>query len=1021
MWYPKERKAWALLGLLGAASVLAAQPVSAAVLDVCPTCTHTTLDSAFTAAQADDVIILDGPDLDSDPPVTYTLTTDLVIDTAKDGLQIRGKTAARPDKIIVEGTGAGPVITVEQGFTFKAIGFTITGGSTGILAMKDSDVDIRRCLIETISGIGVDCTDPKEVYIAGSVIKGCTSDAVRLDLGGELNMTQCTLINNTGLGVNSIAGVATVASCLIYDSGAGLDGTGTSLKVGGNWVTDAGGVALPMPTGVTDAYAITDLLDPVVTFESDSAANPFPGDIDNLFSLPLTGQPAATLSDVPVLSRDFSNVSRNSANPRPGADENGIAVTTAAWIECEIVQRGAVRNWVGEGPLTIYLVTENQSLVNSLLWISNITRSGIALDIAAPANRLGGFPVQTPSAVDSNYGFVDYVISRADFVAGFPNIANVDTTDYEISIQPNGVPLSDTDVLDQLEAVGSQAEVGRVFGLDTKPPTVRIVTALADQFLTTPNDGSNIDGGPAGWGAGLLLGNVGANGGVLSGATGDPQVFFDGVTSYPGPTVAPLSFGVHVIFDDLGSGFATTGLPSGATANLAADKAQLLYREYADVPGMAWWTPNTESDPELIAINNNPTLSVTYSNATGTTLDATWSFANAVYGPNQWHALANIRVTDLAGNELTLDPSNRTIVPLRPFHLWWLPVALAEFRDGPSGGSDTNPVFTWGLARNNGQEPQDPNPCPPSVQYYVLKLRTAADGPGLPWIDISGQWSDWQNPANRTISLDSIFTGTATLRDVILAAGGQPDRQYVMLLRGYDEAGNLQTFPDGSAIPAAFGPLAAIPPLAWNSWTDPGVSEAAALDTKVQSTYWYNADSDRFVDAGERTFGAASRIPLPGLPPEVACAVRVEAGFKFTMQAADSVSTNVDVYFELYEDGRLAASGIVDPTAYGPDEFSLVIPQDLFGVPALATALNQAFLNESPCSGTIDRLGDEGEPGSESTFRKRDVKYQLICATRLEVTPMNFVFDPTPATVEFTVTVDRTLKEDQPVKRFTKE
>jgi len=69
----------------------------------------------------------------------------------------------------------------------------------------------------------------------------------------------------------------------------------------------------------------------------------------------------------------------------------------------------------------------------------------------------------------------------------------------------------------------------------------------------------------------------------------------------------------------------------------------------------------------------------------------------------------------------------------------------------------------------------------------------------------------------------------------------------------------------------------------------------------------------------------------------------------------------------------------------------------------------------------VDRLGDDGESGSESPFRKRDVKYQLVCRTVIEVTPGNFVYDPTPATVEFTVTVDRALKDDQPVKTFTKE
>ena len=326
MWYPMEYKAWALRGVLAATGLLSALPASAAVLDVCATCTHTTLDSAFAAAAAGDTIILDGPTHSVDPaavPVDYTLTTDLLINAGKSGVEIRGKTASRPDKIRVIGTGAGPVITVEQGFSFEALGFTITGGTTGILAMQDSNVEIRRCLIDSISGIGVDCSNPEEVYIAGSVITGSGSDAVRLSLGGELNMTQCTLLSNTGLGVNVVAGVATVASCLIHDSGAGLAGTVTSLTVGGNWVTDAAGAVLPMPAGVTDLYAIPDVLDPLVTFEQDPLANPYPGDIEPTFILPPTGQDVATLSDVRFQARDFANVPRNSTDPRPGADENG--------------------------------------------------------------------------------------------------------------------------------------------------------------------------------------------------------------------------------------------------------------------------------------------------------------------------------------------------------------------------------------------------------------------------------------------------------------------------------------------------------------------------------------------------------------------------------------------------------------------------------------------------------------------------------------------------------------------------
>ena len=84
---------------------------------------------------------------------------------------------------------------------------------------------------------------------------------------------------------------------------------------------------------MTDAHALTDVLDPLVTFEQDPLANPFPGDIEVTFALPRTGQDAATLSDVPFLAKDFRNTPRDRTDPRPGADENNLALSNPAWIE----------------------------------------------------------------------------------------------------------------------------------------------------------------------------------------------------------------------------------------------------------------------------------------------------------------------------------------------------------------------------------------------------------------------------------------------------------------------------------------------------------------------------------------------------------------------------------------------------------------------------------------------------------------------------------------------------------------
>lgn len=1055
MWYVRR-----CIEVVPVLAVLAMAGVAhAATLDVCPTCTHTTLDSAFAAAAAGDTIVLDGPDNDITlPPTVYTLTTDLVIDDTKAGLQIRGDSKARPDQIQVVGTGAGPVITVEQDQSLELRGFTVMGGTTGILAMKNSDLDIRRCLIDGVAGIGLDCVEPKKVYMAGSVITNCAGDAVKLDMGGEINIIQCTFLSNTGLGVNAVAGMANVVATMIHDCGLGMaDPMGTALSVAGNYVTDAAGTVIVNPGGAVDLYPFTTPLDTATAF---ATTDNFPGEFDDAYpDFPFSGETAADLfMAVPVefYARDFSNLPRETVNVAIGADERVAAAIVAAWLECYIIQNGRVRNWVSEGPATIDLSTEDIDLTGALLWIGNPTQTvpSIGIEVAVPANRVGGLPITVESTVDTTFGYVNYTFDLATMALAFPNIIGVNgvnTTDYELYIQPatvlnlnDGAGL-DPDVLDVVDAAGSQAEIGRIFGFDTIPPrVVNVVPGLADQYLAPPDDGGLIDPRPAylsvGWGLsafGNVVGNVGANAGWLNGLTGDPQVFLDGNGGAAG-------IRIHVEFEDDESGFLPGGLPVTALISNPTLKAELLYDDFADTPGMAWWTRDAASDPELIDgffPNPPPNLEVEYAVGGGpggnNFMDAYWRFTGAAHdGVTQWHAKANIRVMDLAGNEATLDPSMQRFVPLKPLHLWWFPEAIAKFRSGPSSGAVTaNPVFSWGLERKaNGVDPKDPEPCFPTVRFYLWKLRDImVDGgaPGdPPWIDVSGGWSVWMNPSNRTITLDTFVNATTQLRSVIDTESiGVPNRRFLMALQGYDEAGNLQPAPGG-----AIGDLpdvSAIAPLAYATWINPGASVALALDTKVQANFWYNyafipPGPNRLMDPGERSFGAATRIPLPDANGDC---LRVEGGFTITMEVPDSVTAanNPRVYFELYEDGRFAVSGLIDPTSV-PGGHTFVIPQDLLDPAPVGLTFPPGttldFLNPSWCdlSGTLhDRLGDDGPAGLESPYRQRDVKYQLLLATRITDPGTGFVYDQTPATVEFTVTVDRGLKDDQPIKTFTKE
>ncbi len=230
--------------------------------------------------------------------------------------------------------------------------------------------------------------------------------------------------------------------------------------------------------------------------------------------------------------------------------------------------------------------------------------------------------------------------------------------------------------------------------------------------------------------------------------------------------------------------------------------------------------------------------------------------------------------------------------------------------------------------------------------------------------------------------------------------------------------------------------MAGLPPfLGADTWVNEGL--AISLDTRVTTVLWHNQfPYTRRPDQGERSFGASTQIPLP---PADTCE-RVEAGFTITMELPDSVSTSAaGAYFELFEDGRVVATGFIEGAANSSD-LELVIPGDLlfpgaspYNIVGLSHPdpavgfldfLNYAHRGLVPifdCQGDgtedQDRLGDEGDPDPESGFRQRNVKYQLLVATQLA----SGEIDPTPATVDFTVTVDRALKEEQPNKSFSKE
>ncbi len=1048
-------KAGVWTGVLLAALVFMAAPTQAVVLEVCATCTYTDVESAFAAATGDDTIILDGP-------ATYTLAAGLVVDAARDGLTIRGTSQVNPDTIEVAFAG-GPVITVDTGVEFNAEGFTIADGSTGVLVMADASFTMERCLVKDISGIGVDCVDVNQVRLESSIITNCGAEATKLDIGGSLDIIQCTLLSNGSFGVNAVAGLAQVEATVIHDSDDGtngLSGTATTLAIDGDWVTDAAGNPLAAPAGVTDANPISVVLDPATDFEPAG----FPGEF--VPGQQQTTGAAATLV-TPSPARDFTDLARDPGDLTVGADEvAAYGGGTPGWKECYVYQLNEYRAYVGEGVITVEVITDGVSLAGAVMFIEMV-------GTPVTSEFLGPYLI-TVSGIDSNYGYLDIPIDLDEFMTAFPSGGGVPAnyqTDYLLYLDTSGGVAPNVPTLHGTPTGGVSETVpfggSRTFGLDTFPPT--IVTdfdLLADQYLAPAADGEGLDGpAPSGaavfpataWGAGALLGDVGASAGHLNGTAGDPNIFFSALSG-------GLSYTVRVTFQDTGSGFETNNMPiTRSTTGPAND--DVLYREFENYPGLAWWGNNASENSEFSAVGVG--LDVTYTNPTGTELVVDWAFSGLTFNTTrplqQWHTVANIRVTDRAGNEATLDPSGDAYIALKPLHMWWFPAyefgagsppltpgALARIKSGPSGRETTEPRFTWGIERSGGgQTPADPLPCPPAGRWRIYRAQT----PGVaatPWIDVTSDaatggaygsadgWSNWLNPLrDATISLSTYFNDTATLRDLINNAGGAGD-EFLLAVYGYDEAGNVQQFVPGPGNLASVDDLydfATGVEVAYNRWINPGVSASLGLDTRVEPLFWHNntaGGANNTVDGDERIFGAVSRIPLP----EEFCQ-RVEGRFTISLGLPSGDAGNLpQVWFELLEDGRQVAQGITAPNA-SATEHVLTIPEDLFSLPSTPVA----FLNlgQADCYGGAgpeqDRLGDDGDPDAEPGFRRRDVKYVLRVSAGVHVVddfgnptfdglgdPI-YAFDQTPATVEFTVTAGDggSKAPEQAIKIFKRE
>lgn len=553
--------------------------------------------------------------------------------------------------------------------------------------------------------------------------------------------------------------------------------------------------------------------------------------------------------------------------------------------------------------------------------------------------------------------------------------------------------------------------------------------------------------------------------GVMTGLGVGPQVFFN--TSMNPDVPDPLSFGIVIPFvdvppvDSAGNVYSTVERAGFWSKTLAPVTAAGVWH----YPDSAGYYPEESTEDEVLgqyaglpyppgtglwgrepggnAPDFGPIVGAEFpSYDNGMRAQAQWTLADVPWlGGRSWHLPTFFEMSDLAGN---------TVVT-KDFSFWWQYDPVAVFTSGPEGTLTNDPVFSWALLRTAQETPSNAAPCEPIAQFRLWR----ADNPDFPaataWTALTG-WSPWI----RTATIDryapvSLGTSNVTTVDDILRNSALSGDLLMITVAGADEAGNVQ------AIDVASGDTlsnrAALGGIDSRTWYVP--DSVLRLDTAVQARFWYNSRVTGDIlrlDPGERNFGSSTRIPI--VPPE-RCDVRIEAEFTFTMEHAGELAGLIGpgVVWEFYEDNRLVAEGYSQSASAG-SVVRLRIPNDILvasAQPGQTRAIPPndpqdyvimytpgiAFLNRSPgrCECVQDRLGDDGGvygvdndgcPGdNDGRFRRRDVTYLLSARTAYFDTSgaaFTMVYaDPTPASVQFTVFVPGELRDEQPIKVYTRE
>ncbi len=344
-----------------------------------------------------------------------------------------------------------------------------------------------------------------------------------------------------------------------------------------------------------------------------------------------------------------------------------------------------------------------------------------------------------------------------------------------------------------------------------------------------------------------------------------------------------------------------------------------------------------------------------------------WNLADA----DTFHVAARLIAEDLAGNS-TPDEEDFNADPL---HIWWLLEAQSRLVPDREGQATNRPTFTMQLNRS-----YDPQAAGGPVPIFMYRIYASTDYQG-PYTPVTG-WSAW----TASTSIDTFST---------LGVVGQ---WLLVVCQGADEAGNVEPWWGGltgpTPVPPADGPIDLTDPLydEWArqlpNWQRFFYSGIEAPDTKVDPTFWYDANDNSAIDAGETSFGRSRLIPLPGDYR----VVPVRAQFLVSTARPPGSSGDYLVQWEFLQDGKLVDSQVL-PQTFTSDTQAFAI---YASTPPVITNLD----------GTIF-LGDVPLPG-ENRPPQRPITYVFRARAFIDsdgdgVPSLGDIADQTPANVYFTV------------------